>query len=119
MINEKRKSIVEFLGRARGMLTPTNVINGPLPLCLQTSHTTHPQLQLPIAHSVYKERPQTGTVFANKEDMDNLIDSLTWYSKSRKDRASQGKNRILAHRYKLRTYNPAVDEQHVNGGSNN
>ena len=54
---------------------------------------------------VYRERPQTGTVFTNKDEMDKLIDSLAWYSKSRKDRAYQGTNNILPHRYRIRTYN--------------
>lgn len=54
--------------------------------------------------SVYKERPQSGTVFANKQEMDRLVESLSWYSRSAKDRALQGRNKLLPHRYKHRTY---------------
>jgi len=61
---------------------------------------------LPMA--MYRERPQSGTVFANKQEMDRLVKSLSWYSRSAKDRAMQGQNKLLPHRYKYRTYSAAA-----------
>ncbi|KAL5262828.1 hypothetical protein ACHWQZ_G008278 [Mnemiopsis leidyi] len=62
---------------------------------------------LPMA--MYRERPQSGTVFANKQEMDRLVESLSWYSRSAKERAILGQNKLLPHRYKYRTYSSGSD----------
>lgn len=54
--------------------------------------------------STYRERPQTGTVFADKKEVDRLMTSLQWYSRSAKERSLQGRNTLLPHRYKLKKY---------------
>jgi len=54
-------------------------------------------------------------VFANKAEMDKLIDSLAWYSHSSKQRARLGRNSLLPMRYKHCRYS-AVEDTTVHTG---